>query len=438
MDYIKSFTEQDLCKQILETRESLYICMPLLQPAVFKAINDMQLNQNGNVSVNIGIDFSPESFRQGYGEFDSYHDILKCEYNIVSMKDNRISFVISDEVGYYLFFESRYFIPADKKTYNAVSIDAISMVRLKQHLFHSYTSESEYSSQIADAVIVETEQFKSLPVEFLQSSIISTSIIDTELFKSVKNDLDNNPPLKPDYHRLVEYYSNKFQYARLEIMGANLRSKKIDLPSKALPIKDADLKKQLEAKLNLFDKSTEAAFFQELESFNDYVAYIRNDFLTSLKCRKESVLNKLDKAKFDKAVSSLKEELTKVTSNKLMELANYIENTKSKLESDLSDFFFQNKEVLFKDTLISNLENEYVMHEAKNLAKGTIAKIRWPKAIDLLEGFKINTYFSDITYEDLNNEDLINELIDKGLIDNKDVKNLSDFGMGIALKNKTK
>jgi hypothetical protein len=434
MDYIKSFTEQDLCKLIFETKESLYICLPLLQPEVFETINAIQSKHAGKVFIHIGIDFSPESFRQGYGEIESYKNVDSKNIVIRHLKDNRISFVISDDKGYFLFFESRYFIPADKPTYNAVSIDPISIIRLKQHFFQSYNSKSDYANEIANSFIEESERLKNIAVEFNNPPIIKPKEISAELCNSIEIDLEKNPPLRPDYKRIVDYYSNKFQYARLEIVGANLRSKKIDLPTKALPIKDADLKKQLEAKLNLFDKNTEAAFFEELESFNDYVAYIRTSYLTPLKCRKENVLNKLDKVNFDNSVNNLKEELKKVTSNKLMELANYIESTKTKLEFDLSDFFFQNKEVLFKNKPFLNLENDYVLHEAKNLAKETISKIRWPKAIELLDVFKINTYYSDITFEDLKNKELVNELIDKGLINSYDINNLTQLGKGIDVK----
>jgi hypothetical protein len=110
MEYIRSLTEKDLCDFILNTKESLYICLPLLQPDVLDAIAEMDFYLNSNTPINIGIDFSPETFRQGYGEIKSYDDILMSGYNVLNMKDNRISFVISDNVGYYLFFESRYFI----------------------------------------------------------------------------------------------------------------------------------------------------------------------------------------------------------------------------------------------------------------------------------------------------------------------------------------
>ena len=47
MAYIQSFTEDDLCTLIFDTKESLFICLPLLQPKVMSAINEMYGNLAG-------------------------------------------------------------------------------------------------------------------------------------------------------------------------------------------------------------------------------------------------------------------------------------------------------------------------------------------------------------------------------------------------------
>jgi hypothetical protein len=80
MSYIKSFTEKDLCELILETRKSLFICLPLLQPEVLRAIDQLNFEQNNTVSINIGLDFTSETFRQGYGEIESYESDFVCDF----------------------------------------------------------------------------------------------------------------------------------------------------------------------------------------------------------------------------------------------------------------------------------------------------------------------------------------------------------------------
>lgn len=433
MAYIKSFTEEELCKFILGTKESLFICLPLLHPEVINAIDELQYNLNGKVSINIGLDFTPETFRQGYGEIASYEDFWMTDYKICHMKDNRVSFVIADTVGYYLFFESRYFIPADKATLNAVKIDPVSIVRLKHQFFGAY-EKSGLSDQIANAIIEESIQLKNIETEFQNPGKIISIEIDHDMIRAVELDLSINPPLKPDYKRIVEFYSNKFQYAQLVFNGANLKTKKIELPQKALPIKDADLKKRLEAKLNLFDNKNGSDCFVLLDEFKDKIQQVRDTYLTPLKSRQENILIKSSKPQFLAVIELLKKELILVSQNSLMLIGDQIENSKEKLQKNLIDFFFQNPEFIASfDNLFLQSDAAYKMREAQNLAKETIYHIKWPKPHELLNAFEIKYNFSDITFEDLQNETLLKELLSRKLIDDYDINNLADFGKAIKI-----
>jgi len=238
MTYIKSLTEPDLCQLILQTKKELFLVMPLIQPQVLQSIH--QLYNKKNITINLGMDFSPETFRQGYGEMEAFNPEHLKQFNCQNIQDNRIAFIISDDLGYFLFIESRYLIPADKETINAVSIDPISIVRLKHHFFKPFEKKA-LEDQLANALIDESIRFKDVEQEFLEPAIITTKQIDNALIEKVSEDLKMRPPIKPDFKRIVEYYSTKFQYVKLIFKGANLQSKKIELPKKALTVNDASL-----------------------------------------------------------------------------------------------------------------------------------------------------------------------------------------------------
>lgn len=435
MKYIQSFSEDSLCNLILDSKKSLHICLPLLQPNVIDAIHQLNYNLSGEVSINIGIDFSPETFRQGYGEIKPYEEIWKSDYNIINIKDNRISFVISDDFGFFLFFESRYLIPADKETINAVAIDPTTIVRLK-HYFFSAFKEDELTDQLANAIVDESIKLKSIESEIKEAGTISSNHLDYKLVEKVENDLKANPPLKPDYKRIVDYYSNKFQYAKLEFSGANLETKKIELPKKALPIRDAELKKRLETKLNLFDSNDSEDHFKPLEDFKKKIQQVRDDYLTPLKARDESIIDKKKKEEFLNAIKLLEEDLKKLGVNSINSVSILIENTKKTLINDLVDFFIANPESISKDDIFLNADPVYKKQEAQNLASEVVAKIRWPKAHELFGAMSIKWFFSDITFEDLKNEELIQELESRGIISDADVNKLASFGKGIAIDNK--
>ncbi|MBW8325070.1 MAG: hypothetical protein K0M50_09940 [Prolixibacteraceae bacterium] len=435
MDYIKSFTEEEFCTFILQTKESLYICLPLLHPKVIESIHEVYDNHRGGISINIGLDFSPETFRQGYGEIVSYEDSWMEKYNVQQMKDNRISFVIADSVGYFLFFESRYLLPADKVTLNAVLIDPISLIRLKQHFFKSF-KRSELSDHIANAIIEESNQLKNIESEFLDSGIVISSVINQTIIDDVRESLKKNPPIKPDYKRIVEFYSNKFQYAKLVFKGSNIMYHKIDLPKDVLPIIDAELKEKLETRLNLFDKNDDEECFKPLNEFKVKIANLRETFFTKIKSREESLVSMQHKVEFVAKYELLKEELITVKADIISKLAKQIESTKTRLLEDLKDFFLVNPQALFPNDPYLWQNKAYIETEAKSVAQDLICnpkKIKWPKSHILLDEFKLSVQFSDITIEDLRNKEFIKELKEARLIGQADINFLAEFGIAIGV-----
>lgn len=268
MEYFKSLNTTALAELITSTRKELYLCMPALHPGIANAITEldyMQNNEKEKVSINLLIDFDAQTFRQGYGDFQSVEDLFKGEFEIKNLKDNRISFIISDNTGYYLFIESRSLIPADKETINAVKIDSISRVRLKKYFFPNEKNK-DFQNELADAIIEESKTLDK-PEELIPDKPAPVLELSIEAVKEAKTDLEKNPPLNPDYKRIVEFYSNKFQYVKFKFEGANLQSRKIEIPSQALPVMDATLKDKLETKLNLFDKTDEQEVFKPLNDF---------------------------------------------------------------------------------------------------------------------------------------------------------------------------
>jgi hypothetical protein len=433
MEYIKSFNEESLCEFILKTQKSLFVVMPLIQPLVLEAIYELEFNLMGNVSIHLGFDFSPETFRQGYGEIDSFEDILKTDYQILNLKDNRVSFIISDDTGYFLFIESRYFIPAEKTTINAVKIDPISVVRLRQHFFQTL-QKAELTDQLANAIIDESVQFKHIEQEFENQPMVLSTVIDDKIIDEVREDLEINPPLKPDYKRIVEYYSSQFQYAKLVFSGANLKTKKIDLPKDALPIKNTELKNRLETKLNLFANSKVEDTFSEIEEVKVEVKLLRENYLTVLKKRDESILDIQKKMNFEKEIDRIKKSIPEKGTKILNRLATSIDKTKKQLRLDLIDFYLQNPEVISNDKLFLKSDDSYKHSEACNYADYTINRIKWPKPHELINEMKLSVFFSNITIEDLRNEEFRNELKENDLITDDDFDRLATFGKAIEVK----
>ena len=132
MEYFKSLTQNDLASLIRSTERKLFVSLPLFYGEIADAIMSIHRDSEKKIDIHILVDFDAKTFRQGYGEIESFEQLIKEGIEIKTLKDNRISFIIVDDKGYYLFIESRSLIPADKETINAVRVDPVSIVRLKQ------------------------------------------------------------------------------------------------------------------------------------------------------------------------------------------------------------------------------------------------------------------------------------------------------------------
>lgn len=435
MEYFKSLTQAEIEQIILSTKESLYICMPAIHEELESAITYLDYsndNSKTEIKIHILIDFDSQTFRQGYGNFKSVEDLINGGFDVKCLKDNRISFIISDNIGYYLFIESRSLIPADKKTINAVKIDPVSIVRLKKFFF-TETENSDFQDDLVNAIIEESKQLKNTN-ELLSEQIASVTEISNIEIESVSEVLKKNPPIHPDFKRIVEFYSNKFQYVKVKFEGANLQYRKIEIPSKALPIMDATLKDKLETKLNLFEKSDEENCFKPLIDFKTKLTEIRDAYLTKVKSRDESLLDKLKKSAFEEQIENLKKEINGVKNDIIGNIAEQINQTKIRLLADLIDFFTANPKSLFPNhpNLWESNQN-YIQQSAKSKAEEVIYRIKWPEAHLLVDDFKLSVQYSDITYEDLKSQEFVNELKDFNLIDESDENRLAEFGKGVKI-----
>ena len=125
--------------------------------------------------------------------------------------------------------------------------------------------------------------------------------------------------------------------------------------------------------------------------------------------------------------------LNELTNNGVQEISKEIETTKKEVKEQLISFYNQYNEELPFFKFIANKNKDEINKEIQLHVEKIVNSIKWPDAQQLLENFKLETYYSDITFEDLNNIELINELKSRGLINAEDNEKLSTFSQGVEL-----
>jgi hypothetical protein len=429
MEYFKSITTTGLTELITSARKSLYLCLPSLHPEISDAIGYLEYLssfEQESVKIHFLIDFDPQTFRQGYGEFEVVNGLIMEEYDVKYLRDNRISFIISDNIGYYLFIESRSLIPADKETINAIKIDPVSIVRLK-HYFFPDVNHSDIQDELANAIIEESILLKE-PDIIVPEQSAKINVIDEKLLNSVKADLEKNPPLNPDFKRTVEIYSNKFQYAELHYVGQNIEHLTIEIPSKLLPYKNIELRKKLLTRLKLFENINKREEFMKFKTIEEYKNQIIEEYLTPIKCRKgRSVLKKELKTNFEIEVEKLREKLTNLKSSIYSVMADEIVASKTNLYETMRLFLLENPT---EEMQVFGLPNHPRM--AHDTAKRLTDSINIDPA-KLITKFKIERHFADITFEDLSDLELLEEFKQKKLITEADERQLAEFNRGVIV-----
>lgn len=429
MEYFKSLTTTGLTELIKSARKSLYLCLPSLHPEISDAIaelNFMENSQEENVKIHILIDFDAQTFRQGYGDFDSMEGLFMEGDDIKCLKDNRISFIISDNIGYYLFIESRSLIPADKETINAVRIDPVSKVRLKKFFFPE-AEKTDFKNELANAIIEESKTL-SEPEKLMPEKPAQVVEISENEIKELKTSLEQNPPLNPDFKRIVELYSNKFQYAELHYVGQNIEHFTIKIPEKLLPYKNEELRKKFITRLKLFENINKAKEFTKFKTIEERKNQISEKYLTPITCRKgRSVLKKESKIEFEKEFAELQKKLSELKSSIYSVMSDEIEMAKTNLCETMRLFLLENP----TEEMI-NMGSDNYERMAKNIAKALTNSINVDPA-KLITKFKIDRHYADITFEDLSDSDLLKEFKEKKLIDEEDETRLADFSKGIEV-----
>jgi hypothetical protein len=426
MGYFEKITQENLCQLIEATENELYLCLPSIHEEIKNSILKLK-DQKGQVQVHLLIDFDPQTLRQGYGEFYAISKLFP-KVKIKELPNNRISFIISDKAGFFLFIESRSIVPANIQTLNAINIDPISQVRIKQLFFPSETKD-EIENEIADAIIEETQLIEKAKEDLLTEKSLVPLEITLERYEFVKKNIEENPPLKPDFKRIVEYYSNKYQYAELSYHGQNIQHTAISIPPKILPYKNEEIKKKLKTKFKLFENIDESEFFKQFKEIEINKKEISESFLTPIRCRpNKSVLKKTEKIQFLKEIENLKDKLEKNKKNLYSAMLEEIKKSKHFLKENLFDFLMDNPT---DDMKKMGVQNYQVI--ADNISNTLVDKLPIPDPIKIINNFNVKVIFSDLTYEDLRDNELINELTEKKILEGDEIWPLADFGKGVII-----
>ena len=398
MKLIKS-NYQILVDIILEAKQIVVVSSPNLGYPLSEAL--VSIYKKG-IQVKVLIELTEQVYRAGYGEIGALDLIKKSGITILQKKNNNVSFIIIDSKGFFYFPKSSFDI--EEGTYYDLAEMSSDQVKCVKALFDLCPDDIE--DDIAE--IIDPD------VAYEISKNICSP--DTRRLENLYEKIVNDPPPKPDFSRILNIYRNKFQFVELSLVGANIHKAKVRLPANALPIKDTDLKKDIEANLRLFEDLDKMDFIKPFNKLKHDLEEIRQKYLVHLKERGKSLIERERKNAFEVELNDLRKRIKNVQESIINNLQDEIHFAINRIKISLVEFFKENSADELEGFQGSTLNNEIEF-----LALRIINKIAFPKAQKMLSKLELNLYYFDITWEDLNNKKVIKELELKKLI-SKDEK----------------
>jgi hypothetical protein len=249
-------------------------------------------------------------------------------------------------------------------------------------------------------------------------------------FSEVQTAIKENPPTSPDLQREISVYNNHFQFVELKLEGGNLTGKSVNIPSSALPFKDASMKEKMNTRYNLFEKE-DTEEWTEIKEIKEAIEKIREKFLTACSVRKgKRVLKKEEKILYQAEIKAIEGMISKNTKALEDRVTNAILNAELSLTHELKNFL----NAYPPDTVKPEDSPQMRAHKIERAVNTILDQTKFPAATDLISKLKLVQYFYDLTWEDLHDSTLTKWFVDSGLITGKIENELTNIGRAFEAK----
>jgi len=414
-DIIISLNHHQIVKILKSTEKLFYYCSPGIHQDMAEAILSAAKNIH---NIKIIIDPSEDNFRNGYSDIKAFNMLKENSVQIYEHQNNMVSFLIADEKGYFLFPQSRIFSEQGRGN-NAVVMDKFILQQIKNFYFppENQLEKRERTDELLDGFNEMKDEYKkmsdSISFDKLESPV---ERIDEEKLQIVQKNLKTNPPLNPDLKRQISTYQSKIQFVDLKFNGANIHSKKVQIPVDALPINDAQLKKELETRINLFMDLKNKPEFRFMFEIKQSVDNLRKEFLVSIKCREMSIISLTRKRDFLETFEVLKQQIEDYKKQLHSLLEREALNSIDRIKSELKEFLTKNPPIE-----IQKYDNDLLNRKIELMVNQVTSRIKYDSPKKYLTEMSLNVNFFDLTFEDFKSEDFLNELKEKEVLAQNDL-----------------
>ncbi|GIV34601.1 MAG: hypothetical protein KatS3mg031_2136 [Chitinophagales bacterium] len=409
----------EFVEEVFNATRSLYLSLPSIDEEMAETLIQAK-RQNPDLAIYVVIDNSEESIRNGFGDIEGIDKLLQNNIQIFQSEGNLISFIISDQVGYFIFPHSRIFLDKAKGT-NAFRIDPGSIYLLKEYFFSHKTDRgrTDNAGLFADAF----HHFEVALNELENNTQDQPAVLEFDLKKheDIKHRLELNPPHPPDLQRQINVYTAKIQFVELKFYGGNLEDRIIQLPKEAIPIKSEELRELLQTRMKMFQDIKNCNEYKEFENLKKEVKMLRNKYLIPITCRPgKSIILIEYKNQFIKELNHLKDKVKNLNTRLLTMLEEGRLNAIDLLKEELM-FFFTN----YEPEDLKDINSPHVKAKMLDLIINKIvANVKFPPVKEIIDEMSLKEWFYDLTWNDFRDYELIRELEKRQIMNSDDIEHI--------------
>lgn len=428
MKFIETLDYYSLVDLISESKHRLCVSLPGIDEKLAEAL----ISHKDQAQITVLVDNSESTIRRGYGDIKAIEKLREAGIHLNECNGNFISFIISDDIGFFIFPESRIFSD-DPQGPNAVKIDPVTIQLLCFHYFPSRGAKDEFAEGHTKALnrtyLYFEKTFEHIQEEGIE---VESKDFDQERFNTINQALKINQPIQPDIRRILEVYTTRFQYVELIAKNIKIGQHRAHMPEDSIPVQNKELRKRLISSIKAFENIERSIELLELGDLEGKVKDLRKDFLIPITCRNgKNLITKDRVVDFRVKVEGLNKEFASVAQKLKKVLDAEIEKTKEQVRNEWKHIFKQ-----FPPEELRNMEtkSEEYGRKLELILNRMIREIKFPPVDKIVTDFSLTAYYFELTWDDLKDDRLVEELCKKGVIEKNDQNQLADFKKAIAEK----
>ena len=132
-NYLIKLSFAKLGELILNAEKRIYYAYPSIHPEVTDVIL-RNIESGKKCDIRVLIDPTEKNFRHGFGDIKAVDKLRNIGVKVFEIEDNLVSFIITDDSGYFIFPQSR-ILEEDGKLINAVRLSKLDILKIVNYYF---------------------------------------------------------------------------------------------------------------------------------------------------------------------------------------------------------------------------------------------------------------------------------------------------------------